>query len=260
MLLVALTVVAGTVLWGLSFRFPSTGMSITYTAVAGLKAPVWGDPTDCVPDGYPISPGSTWGYAEQNAWWNECYYHPIGNFSTMNATEIVFTSTTPGNIPLNLIQFEFLCHNTTNGPPTTVLVSGSLAEMTWFPGATTSPAPGAPQLGYCGSFDADNYGSGAYGTLYNRLGIFVPIRAGSSVLVPGDTFLLYVHTAGSVYDPGPPAYGRAIHTGPDADDFHGAPSWCFTQVNACEIKIIYSGSPSALLADIPIYAISGAGE
>jgi hypothetical protein len=141
-----------------------------------------------------------------------------------------------------------------------VLVTGSLASMTWFPGATTSPAPNAPHLGKCGSFNANGFGGGSFGTLYNRLGIFVPIRQGISVMEPGDTFILYVHTSGSIYDPGPPAFGGGIKAGPDSDDYHGAPTWCFTDHGACEIKLSTNANPTQLLADIPVYYISGQGQ
>ena len=259
-MLVGITIISGIALWTLQFKFPSTNMYINYIARAGLKVPAWGDPTDCVPYGYPVSPGSGWNWAEQNAWWYYCYDHQIGNFSPMNATEIVFTSTVPSNIPLNELTFSYLCHNSTPRATTTVLVTGSPASMTWFPGSTTSPATNAPHLGWCGSFNANGFGGGAFGTLYNRLGIFIPVRQGYSVLEPGDQFILYVHTSDSVYDPGPPAYGGWIPTGPDADDFHGAPTWCFTDPGACEIKLTYTGNPNQLLADIPVYSISGAGQ
>jgi hypothetical protein len=263
MFLVALTIVAGTALWTLTFRFPSQGMYVTYIARAGLKIPAWGDPTDCVPYGYPIGPGSSWGTNEQNAWWTNCYDNQVGNYSLMNASTIVFTGVSPETIPLTQVQFDFLCHNTTPVSETTLLVSGSLASMTWYPGSTTSAAPDAPTLGSCGTFDANGWppwDPPAFGTLYNRLGIFTPIQPGVSVLQAGDTFTLYVHTPGSLYDPGPPAYGGSVVTGPDTDDYHGAPSWCFTQPGACDIKIVYTGNPMAVLADIPVYSISGAGQ
>ena len=259
LMLVAITILSGISLWTLQFRFPSPGMYINYIARAGLKVPAWGDPTDCVPYGYPVSPGNSWNAQERSAWNYYCYSHQIGNFSPMNATEIVVTSTVPSSIALNLVTITFLCHNRSNGPATTVLVTGTLASMTWYPGSSTMPAPNAPHLGYCGSFDANDYGGGAFGTLYNRLGIFVPIRVGATVLEPGDTFILYVHTRDSVYDPAPPGYNH-LRPGPDTDDYHGAPTWCFTTPGACEIKLTYSGSPNALLADIPVYSISGAGQ
>lgn len=252
--LVAITIVAGTTLWELSLKFPAETTLVTYVAHAGLKVPAWGDPTDCVPVGYPITPTSTWNATERNAYSEDCTENPpIGNFSPMNATEITFTSVTPSNLALVDIQFEFLCHNNSNG--TTVLVSGSLAAMTWFPGATTSPAPNAPHLGWCATFDAAGFGGGAFGTLYNRLGLFVPIQTNVNVLQPGDTFILYVHTPNSIYDP------SCARTGyQDCDDYHGAPPWCFTVPNACEIKMLATVGSGQLLADIQIYSISGANQ
>jgi flagellin-like protein len=261
-LIVAITVTCGITLYSLRFRFPSPTVYITYDAKAGLKVPVWGDPTDCTPAGWPQGPGSGWGSAERNAWWNECYDHQVGNFSLMNATAIVISSTAPANMPLTAVSFSFFCHNVTATPSTTTLVTGSLASMTWFPGSTTTPAPNAPHLGWCGSFDANDFGGGAFGTLYNRLGIFIPISQSSdSTLQPGDSFILYVHTSGSVYDPGPPPDGGSIPTGPDADDFHGAPTWCFTTPGACNIVLQYdAGGTVYELANIPVYSISGAGQ
>jgi hypothetical protein len=251
-LLVALTIVAGTVLWTLTFRFPASSDTVTYLANAGLKVPVWGDPTDCTPYGYPQSPASGWSGAEWAAYTYYCVSHQIGNFSTMNATSIVFTSVSPQTIRLDQITVYFLCHNTTPSAQTTVLVTGSLASMTWFPGSSTSPAPNAPHLGYCGTFNANGFGGGAFGTLYNRLCIFTPLHAGDGVLAPGDTFVIYVHTPGSVYDPQVGGF--------DVDDYHGAPAWCFTTPGACNIEFVAQGNPEQLLANIPIYAISGAGQ
>jgi flagellin-like protein len=251
--LVAITIVAGTTLWELTLKFPAETTEVTYVAHAGLKVPAWGDPTDCVPVGYPITPMSGWSRAELRAYDVDCDGSPpIGNFSPMNATEITFTSVTPSNLQLADIQFEFLCHNSTG---TTSLVSGSLAAMTWFPGSTTSPAPDAPELGYCATFDAKDFGGGAFGTLYNRLGLFVPIQHNVNVLQPGDTFILYVHTPDSIYDPECGSTGYQ-----DCDDYHGAPPWCFTVPGACEIKILSTVGAGQLLADIQIYSISGANQ
>lgn len=255
-MLVAITIVAGTTLWTLHFNFPPSGYYVTYIANAGLKVPAWGDPTDCVPYGYPIAPYNSWTSAEKTVGYSTYCGGEIGNFSLINASSIVFTSVNPATIPLSQIGVEFLCHNTTPVANSTVLVGGSLAAMTWFPGASTSPAPNAPQLGWCGSFDANNYGGGAFGTLYNRLMIFTPIHQSSNVLQPGDTLIVYVHTPGSVYDP-QTNHGAG---GADSDDFHGAPSWCFTTPGACEIKFLFTGNPNQLLADVPIYSISGAGQ
>ncbi|MCI4345196.1 MAG: hypothetical protein L3K07_00350 [Thermoplasmata archaeon] len=251
--LVAITITAGTVLWTLSLSFPPPTTYVTYVAHAGLKVPAWGDPTDCIPVGWPPTPKATWSAAERSAATIDCNGSPpVGNFSVMNATEITFTSVTPSNLQLANVQFEFICHNSTN---TTVLVGGSLAAMTWFPGSTTSPPPNAPHLGWCGNFHAGGFGGGAFGTLYNRLGLFVPIQHNVNVLAPGDTFILYVHTPGSIYDPACGPQG-----GPDCDDYHGAPPWCFSIPGACEIKILSTTGSGGLLADIQIYSISGANQ
>ncbi len=250
--LVAITVVAGTALWTLQFHFPSGGVSMGYLAKGGLKVPVWGDPTDCTPYGYPQSPASSWSGAEWAAYDYYCVQHQIGNFSLMNASSVTITSVTPSTIDLALVDVYFICDNTSRGGNETVLVGGSLAAMTWFPGSSTAPAPNAPHLGWCSSFDANGFGGGAFGTLYNRLCIFTPLSATSQALEAGDTFILYVHTPGAVYDPGA--------NGPDRDDFHGAPAWCFTVPGACSLKFFYHSNPPVELADISIYSISGAGE
>ncbi len=251
--LVAITVVAGTALWSLRFQFPSSGVTMGYIAKGGLKVPVWGDPTDCTPYGYPQSPESTWSTAEKNAATYYCTDHQIGNFSLMNASSITITSVSPSNLDLNDVIVYFICNNQSRGGNSTILVGGSLAAMTWYPGSSTAAAPDAPHLGWCSNFNADGYGGGSFGTLYNRLCIFVPIAVGQDALAAGDTFILYVHTPGAVYDPG--------ENGPDQDDFHGAPAWCFTVPNACSLDFYYHTSSEMLpLAQISIYSISGAGE
>ncbi len=210
-LLIALTLVAGTILWLFHFNLPATGPTVGFTIRSGGSNPVWGDPTDCQPPGnwsYPLASSQydpytagTWGAL----WYAQCYPYnlytgadqiPTGNFSPMNTSQIVVASHTPQNIPLDLINFEFVCSNSTSTGGTTVLVSGTLASMEWFPGSSTEPAPNAPDLGYCGSFDAGGYGGGAFGTLYNRLGLFIPLTDNATVLENGDTFLLYIHNGG----------------------------------------------------------------
>lgn len=250
--MVGITLIAGTALWTLQFHFPSGGIQMGYIAKGGLKVPVWGDPTDCTPYGYPQSPKSTWSAAENTAYNYYCSSHQIGNFSLMNASSITITSVSPSNLNLALVDVYFVCDNESTGGNRTVLVGGSLASMTWFPGSSTGPAPNAPHLGWCSNFNANGFGGGAFGTLYNRLCIFIPITAGSNALGAGDTFILYVHTPGAVYDPGA--------NGPDHDDFHGAPAWCFNVPGACSLEFFYNSNPQVTLAIIPIYSISGAGQ
>jgi hypothetical protein len=278
-MILGITMAASATLWELRFTLPSEQFSITYVARAGLKIPTWGDHTDCLAQNYPQQLESKWGNGnasakaiEQTLWEEQCWGNgpngtttpQTGNFSYMNASEIVFTSVSPSNIPLKDIDFDFLCVNqTVNGTLTTSLANGSLAAMTWIPGLTDSnetPAPNAPLLGVCGTFVA--HGKGASSTLYNRMGFFVPITSTSQVLQPGDVFILYVHTSNAVFDPG-------TASGTD-EDYHGAPPWCFTTPGTCFIQLTYSSvasskiagivNPQQLLANIPIYSISGSGE
>ncbi|HTT44885.1 MAG TPA: hypothetical protein VMH38_02560, partial [Thermoplasmata archaeon] len=170
-------------------------------------------------------------------------------------------------------------NNVSTGP--TILLNGSLESMVWFPGSTTQPAADAPYLGFCGTFNARNYGNAAASTYYNRLALFVPLRQGVSVLENGDTFILYIHNggypldfmcvanaAGVVFDGqgGPPwtdclaPLGGNHRPEPlatlDYDDYHGAPPWCFASMNACTIYLTYTGTPSTVLATIPVYSLA----
>ncbi len=268
-LLVGLTLTAGIILWSFRIYTPPAPPLVSFHLGSGGSNPVWGDPTDCQPQGnwtYPLqssqyawwTPG-TWGYA----WFNQCYPPNVnGNFSQLNTSEIIISHASPTNIPLNDIGFDFVCNNASSSGGTTVLVSGTLASMTWFPGSSSSPAPNAPKLGHCGNFNAGGYGGGAFGTLYNRLGMFIPIDGNSSVLEAGDTFLLYIHNGGWPMDyqcVDPDLYGCFLNHGNpilDDDDYHGAPPWCFTTPSACTIYLTYLGTPQTLLATIPVYSLA----
>lgn len=274
-LLVGLTLTAGIILWSFRLNQPPPPPTVLFKINSGGANPVWGDPTDCQPKGnwsYPLasSLSSSW----TNQWWNQCEFSVSGNFSLMNTSQIIVSATSPSNIPLTQINLTFVCDGALapapyTRPGTTVLVSGSLAAMTWFPGSTSSPAPNAPRLGSCGGFNAGGFGGGAFGTLYNRLAVFVPISANSSVLQSGDTFILYIHNGGWPLDyacvtNGQPWGGvgsicpNGIIRGPllDVDDYHGAPPWCFTNPAACTIYLTYTGTPSTLLATIPVYSLA----
>ncbi len=240
-ILTAITITAGALLWTLHFNLPSSPPQVSYVIRAGLSYPVYGDPTDCVP-WQPTTIGAP-GWSTN--WTAECQRTETGRYSLMNATSITFTQHTPTNIPLNLVNFTFICNNT-------ILVGGSLAAMSWIPGSQTQPAPNAPTLGRCGSFDPH---SGSFSTLYNRLGIYIPIDPNATVVTDGDTFVLYIHTPGSVFDPGGSG-GRGGQGGPDTDDYHGAPPWCFTVPGACTIYLNYVGVPGTSLAVIPVYSLA----
>lgn len=280
-LLIGLTITAGAILWSFRIYTPPSTPVVNFLVRSGSSSPAWGDPTDCQPTGYvlsdyPLSSGEyqTW----SNDWYAECYVTATGNFSVMNATEIVVSSiSSAAPLSLSQVHFSFVCYNATSAGGTTTLVTGTLASMTWFPGLSTQPAPDAPSLGYCGNFDAGGWSfvSGltpANGTLYNRLGFFDPLRQGETSLTTGDTFYLYLHYGGypvtflcvaadlggyswypTSYCPAPLQLG---HPQLDYDDYHGAPPWCFTNDQICKIIISYSGSPAAVLAEIPIATLA----
>jgi flagellin-like protein len=289
-LLVALTVTAGVILWSFRIYTPPNPPTISFSIRSGGSNPVWGDPTDCQPWGYGLSAyplsgsaltswlGNSRDGASSGTWWGECENSVSGNFSTLNTSQIIISAHSPSYIPLSEIEFTFVCNNASNLGGTTILVDGSLASMTWFPGATSQPAANAPYLGHCGNFDAGGYGSGAFGTYYNRLGLFVPLNQNQPGLENGDTFILYIHNggwpidfecvanAGGVLFNGENSTNGCLQTTGrggylaipqlDYDDYHGAPPWCFTSLGACTIYLTYTGSPSALLATIPVYSLA----
>jgi flagellin-like protein len=236
-LLLAMTIIVMVLVFSFHFTTPPPVPSVTFLIHSGGSNPVWGDPTD--------TPA-------------HCA-NPSGCYSLMNTSQIIVASSAPTNIPLSLVEFTFVCDNTSVGGNVSILVQGTLAAMTWFPGTTGNPPSDAPTLGWCASFHAGGYGGGSFGTLYNRLGLFVPIAAGYTVLQAGDTFILYIHNGGYPldYDGGPDCAGSS-HTAPcfDGDDYHGAPPWCFTNPGACTIYLSYLGTPSTLLAKIPVYSLA----
>jgi flagellin-like protein len=268
-LLIAMTLVASVLLWTFHVNTPPAAPSISISISTGGANPVWGDPTDCQPQGqwtYPLNATELagrgyglWG----NLWDDQCYPPATsGNFSLLNTSQITIVAHSPANIDLNDVNLTFICNNASNNGGRTVLVQGSLASMVWFPGSTTEPAANAPYLGYCGNFNAGGYGGGAYGTLYNRLGMFNPLNQNYSELENGDTFILYIHNGGWPTDfecVEEALYGCYLNGGKpvaDWDDYHGAPPWCFVTPGACTIYLTYTGNPAGLLATIPVYSLA----
>jgi flagellin-like protein len=235
-LLLAITIVAGVILWSFHIYTPPASPQLTFLVRTGGSNPVWGDPTD--------KSGSS------------------DSYSFMNTTQIIVATHTPVDIPLDEIYLTFVCDNLSSGGNETVLLSGTLANMTWIPGVSggssgTAPV-GAPTLGWCASLKVGGYGNGAVSTAYNRLAIFDPISANqTTLLADGDTFILYVHKGGFPLDySGDCAHGSSGNPCLDGDDYHGAPPWCFTNEGACTIYLTYTGTPSTLLATIPVYSLA----
>lgn len=225
-LLLAMTIVIFSILFTFHFNTPPAPPSVTFLIKSGGSNPVWGDPTD-----------------EQ-----------AGSYSLLNTTQIIIAATSPSNIPLSSINFAFICNNESVGGNETILVQGSLSAMTWFPGDTSEPAANAPKIGWCASFHAAGFGGGSNSVYYNRLGLFVPLAPGQSVLTTGDTFILYIHNGGYPldYTDCPGTESQCL----DPDDYHGAPPWCFTSQTACTIVLTYTGSPTTVLATIPVYTLA----
>ena len=280
--MIALTVVAGMILWSFRISTPSAPPSVSFVIRSGGSNPVWGDPTDCQPWGYNTTDYPMWGHALDvwyNAWDDQCENHVTGNFSTLNSTEFIISAHSPSSIPLSQIEFTFVCNNASSLGGTTILVNGTLSSMVWFPGVSSQPAAGAPYLGYCGNFNAASI-TAANGIYYNRLGLFVPIQQGIDTLENGDTFILYIHNGGYPLDfecpvntekgnfwfSGENLTNGCLHhytngtampiTQLDYDDYHGAPPWCFYSLNACTIYLTYTGYPSTVLAAIPVYSLA----
>ncbi len=237
-LMLAITIVAGTILWTFRIYTPPASPTITFLIRSGGSNPVWGDGTDCSP-----CTGAK------------------ATYSLMNTTQIIVATHSPAVISLSDIDLTFVCSNASTGGPTTTLLSGTLANMTWIPGTTGSSgsAPaGSPLLGYCATLKVGGYG-GSDDTAYNRLCLFVPINSDeTAVLENGDTFILYIHKGDYPLDySGDCANGVTGQTPcPDGDDYHGAPPWCFTTVGACTIYLTYVGNPSTLLATIPVSSLA----
>jgi len=295
-LLIALTLIAGVMLFSFRFYTPPSPPIVSWVIHAGGSNPVWGDPTDCQPWGYtlgnyPMSQGAaeTWvgDYHDPpstNSWYGQCgdgqSGAETGNYSALNSSQFTITAVSSPNILLSDIDFTFICNNASSSGGTTVLVNGSLSSMTWFPGVSQEPAGYAPCLGYCGNFDAGST-TAANGVYYNRLGIFVPLTEGIDTVQVGDTFILYIHNGGYPLDfmcvanaglinfdgqgstfagcvaPINPATHRPYgNVTLDYDDYHGAPPWCFTSATACTIYLRYMGTPNTILAKIPVYSLA----
>lgn len=157
---------------------------------------------------------------------------------TLPAIDLIFTQWTPNVIPVSELTFYMLCNGT-------VYLQSTLSAMTWVPGAAGTPGSNAPQLGTCGNFVPP-------AAAFNRLTFFDQLRPGATDLTPGDQIVLF-----QSFEPPncpSPKYSGGVLVSCD-DDFHGAPSWCFTVQGACTIDLVYNGHPSALATTIPVYGL-----
>jgi hypothetical protein len=161
-LLLAMTVAIGAVLWGYRPPLPPSPVVVQYIALGDESEPTWGDPTDCT---------NTTIYAQCD---------------TIPAFFVVFTSHSPTNIPLYDLSVDMRCNGTS-------LVNGTLAAMEVVPGTGASPSSNSPKLGSCGTWTPSAVGTTA--TYFNRLMYFQQVTPGYPTLQNGDQLVVYVHAA-----------------------------------------------------------------
>jgi len=265
-LLVAITVVLMVLVYLIRFPMPNPPPTLTYDSVNDARYPVWGDPTDCYPFPYLAYNVQYWlgngtGNATDqnrwntymNAWWDECENSDNGTYNLMDAARIVITGVSQ-SIPLADLQFKFLCTNQTPRYTQTVLVQGNISDMEWVPGGSQNLSAKAPTLGTCATYDPR--GSGANSVYYNRLGFFDPLNTNVQVLTPGMTLVIYIHTPDSILEAPNPLEPQSTWNQPDADDYHGAPLWCFTVPGSCTVELIDTAWGSGIVVlDAPVYML-----
>jgi hypothetical protein len=260
-LLVTITIILMVVVFFIRLPLYPTPPHVGYVALVDAKYQVFGDPTDCRPNlpyawSYYLGNGTgdpRWN-TYMNDWNSQCEESNTGVYNLMNATRILITQVS-GPIPLADLEFRFVCTNYTPTFDQTYLVDGSLAGMEFIPGVSPETfGPHSPLLGYCATLRAE--GSGASSTYYNRLGFFDPESLGATTLIPGQAIVIYIHTPGSVFEAPNPIEPQSEWNLPDADDYHGAPPWCFTVPGACEVQLFDTAwSPAVLLVSIPMFAL-----
>jgi len=226
MLLVAMTVVAASVLYAFKPPVPQATSAVYYTVETGTTAPTWGDLTDCAN----VNDPST------------CSQQP--------AVDIIFTTQSPGTMPVANLEFYFICNGT-------IYFQSTLPNMLYIPttnhGANFNcVGPNANCLGTCGTYNpAQVFG---YSIPFSRLGFFWQLNPNATYLQDGDSIVMYIHSSTSPHDVG--------STLPDTDDYHGMPAWCFAKAGSlnppsnCYIKLVYLGPPQATVVDIPVSQLS----
>ena len=264
-LMVVLTVVLMLIIYLIRFPIPTTPPIVNYDSINDAKYPVWGDPTDCYPNlpynwEYYLNNGTGNTTDEDryntymNAWWDDCEYGDNGTYNLMDAARIVITSVTQA-VPLDALEFRFLCTNTTPTYTQTILVSGLVSDMTWVPGGSQNLSTNAPTLGVCATYDP-RANNGANSVYYNRLGFFDPLDPNATVLEPGMAIVIYIHTPNSIYEAPNPLEAQSTWNLPDDDDYHGAPLWCFTVPGSCTVQLIDTDwSSPVIIMDAPVYTL-----
>ncbi|HZY71113.1 MAG TPA: hypothetical protein VFF67_09090 [Thermoplasmata archaeon] len=160
------------------------------------------------------------------------------NCLSIGAIDIVLTQWSPDVLPIGSVSFYLICNGT-------VYLSATLRQMAWIPGSQGTPAGNAPQLGVCGKFVPP-------AAAFNRLAFFEQLNPNSTDLVHGDEIVLF-----EPFEPPncpSPKYRGAVLVACD-DDFHGAPGWCFSIPSACSIDLVYTGPPSTVVTEIPLFGL-----
>jgi len=262
--MLAITVVLMVMVYLIRFPLPNPPPTVTYDSVNDAKYPVWGDPTDCYPNlpyNWEYYLGNGTGNRTDQARWNtymdawnaECEDGNNGTYNLTDAARIVVTGVSQV-IPLSAIEFKFICTNQTPRYEQTLLVDGILSNMEWVPGGSQNLSAGAPTLGTCATYNPE--GSGANSVYYNRLGFFDPLNTAVTVLTPGMTVVIYIHTPDSIFEAPNPLEPQSTWNQPDADDYHGAPLWCFTVPGSCSIELIDTDwNYPAVILDAPVYML-----
>ncbi|HKS59286.1 MAG TPA: archaellin/type IV pilin N-terminal domain-containing protein [Thermoplasmata archaeon] len=254
-MLVGLTVVAGSFLWGFRPSLPPTPSSISYQAEQGRTALAYGDGSDAVC----VSGGS-----------QPCL---------MPVIEIIITDHSPSFILLTSLFIQFQCNGTSY-----LFTSVASIEVDMSTGTVVSKTP--PTLGQCGTWNPQ----GKSGVAFDRLLFFAQVIPGATSLGAGDILMLFTHqfeppfcrtlpcwltaaqfgvvgTQNKAYaqcpEPGYANGGAKLANGTYEliacdDDFHGAPYFCYTTVNACFINFVYVGTGvESTVRSIPLYGLSG---
>lgn len=221
-LLVAITVVLASLLL-IKPPLPPTPSQLGYY-MQQATFPTWGDRTDC----------------KTNATTQALY----GCFS-LPSFQIIITEITPTDIQISSLRFYFFCNGST-------YLQASLSSMEWVPGIDQQAPAGAPQLGSCGSYTPPN-------AAFNRLAFFVQDIPSLTTLAVGDQIVLVAHSFEYPNCPNLKPGQKPTPQDPCDDDFHGAPSWCYTETAPnCALEIYYqptTTSISSSLLRIPLYGL-----